>query len=135
MMARRRGCWSAMDATPLKRCSSTSRVAVPTYGKPRSEQASHEAPYRIRSLTLYDFLAPDRRNDRTLLVSLAFIMAATPRARVLARGTDADVGLPAALYRSECRIFRPGRRHLYRRGAAVGHSVPRPAGLFADVPG
>src|SRR5262249_54918128 len=133
MTARRRGCSSAMDAIPWKRCSLMS-PAVPTRREPRSEQA-HEAQYRIRNLALHDFLATDRRHDRALLVSSAFIMAAAPRTGVLADSADAGVGLPAALYRAERRIFCAGRRHFYRCSAVVGHSAPRPARVFDIFPG
>src|SRR5215468_1026781 len=102
MTGRRRGSWSAMGAIPSKRCSSTSRAAACAIAD--SECARHEAKHRIHDLTphdfaLCDFLAPDRRHDRALLVPLAFIVAAAPRTRLLSRGTDADVGLPSALSR------------------------------------
>src|SRR5271166_7096705 len=65
--------------------------------------------------------AAHRRDDRPLLVPAALVLAAPARAHLLADGADADVGLPAALYRRELRILRPRRRYLHRRRAAVGH--------------
>ncbi len=35
---------------------------------------------------------------------------------------------------AERRLLRPRRRHVHRRGAAVGHPVPRPARLLDLVP-
>src|SRR5215471_16908250 len=131
MTARRPSCWRTTDAKPSKRCSSTSCAAVPTCAKSRSEQdARHEIRRRLR-----DLLAPDRCDGRALLVPAALIVAAAARTGLLAGGANADVGLSPALYRPECRIFRPSRRYLHRRGAAVGYSFPRPAWLFGVVSG
>src|SRR5580693_7949434 len=74
--------------------------------------------------------AAHRRDDAALLVSLALVMAAAARPGLLADGADGHLGLPAILHRAECRLFCPSRRHLHRRRAAVGHSVPRPARLL-----
>src|SRR4026209_1517480 len=77
---------------------------------------------------------PYRRDDPPLLVSLALVVAAHPRPDLLARGADADVGLPPALRLAECELLRASRRRLHRRSAAVGHPVPRPARLFDLLP-
>src|ERR1700722_6498380 len=99
MTARRSSCWRATDAARWKRCSSTWRAVAAMPARPRSERrARHQPRSRAR---LRDFLAPDRRHDRALLVSAALVVAAASRARLLAGGADADVGLPAALYRPE----------------------------------
>ena len=61
---------------------------------------------------------------------LALVLAAHARPDLLAGRADADVGLSAALRFAERRLLRAGRRHVHRRGAAVGHPVPRPARVF-----
>ena len=80
------------------------------------------------------FRQPRRRHGAALLVSAALVLAARARPDLLADGADADVGLPAALRVAERRPLRARRRRVHRRGAAVGHPVPRPARIFDLVP-
>src|SRR5215470_12375713 len=115
MMARRLRCWRVTDGKRWKRSFSTWRAAGS--GRPPNEEPAGRE--------LRHFRPPHRRDDRALLVPAALVLAAAPGTRLLAGGADDDVGLPAALYRGEFRVFRPRRRHLYRCGAAVGHPVPR----------
>src|SRR5580704_5084568 len=81
------------------------------------------------------FSAAHRRDDAALLVSLALVVAAAARSGLLADGADDHLGLFAILHRAERRLFCPSCRHLHRRRAAVGHSVPRPARLLDLVHG
>src|SRR5579871_2309400 len=145
MTGRRRGCSSATDAIRLKRCSSTWRAAVPTWVRPRGERDERnetrhaQAPFSSPACREgqgggRNFGAPGRRDDPALLVSPPVVMAAAPRAHLLADGADADLGFPAALCRPECGLFRTRRWHFHRRGAVVGHPVPRPARLLDLVP-
>ena len=92
-------------------------------------QMSHPIPRPCRVLA-----APRRRDGAAPLVSAELVLAARARPDLLAGGADADVGLPAAVRLAELRLLREGRRHLHRRGDAVGHPVPRPARLLDLVP-
>src|SRR5580704_4081235 len=136
MTARRPNCCCATDGTRWKRCFSMWRAAAPMSARPPNERAARRAPRpRARPFApAVTLLATDRRNDRALLVSVTLIVAAAPGIDLLAGGADADVGLSAALHRSERRLLRPRRRHLHRRRAAVGYPVPRPARLLGLVP-
>src|ERR1700760_1719220 len=125
MTMRRRRLSRATAGVPLRKSFSTWRAAG--WGRQPSERARRPA-VRLRGLG-----AAHRRDDRPLLVPAALVLAAAARAHLLAGGADADVGLSAALYRRELRVLRPCRRHLHRRGAAVGHPVPRPARLLGIV--
>src|SRR3954471_13926162 len=69
---------------------------------------------------------PHRRDGAALLVSLALVLAARRRPDLLAGRADADVGIPAALSRRPAEPRGAGGRRIHRRGAAVGHPVPRP---------
>src|SRR5204862_4180964 len=125
---RRQRCWRATAAARSRKCFSTWRAAAP---KP----ARRVKPARRRNDRASTFLrrvlaAPGRRHGAALLVSVALVVAAHARTDLLAGGADADVGLPAALHLHQCGIFRPRWRHVHRRGAVVGHSVPRPARLL-----
>ena len=61
-------------------------------------------------------------------------LAAPDRADLLAGRADADVGLPADLSRRAGEHVRARRRRAHRRGAAVGHPVPRAARILDLVP-
>src|SRR3974390_3716917 len=79
--------------------------------------------------------APHLGDDAASLVPAALVLAAPARSDLLADGANGDLGIPAILHCHQCRLFRPRRRHFYRRGAAMGHFVPGPAWLFDFVPG
>src|SRR5215470_8200656 len=106
-----------MAAAPWRRCSLTWCAAAARCELPRHDETHTRASRALG--------AAGHRHGAALLVSVAFVMATTARAHLLARGADADVGVPAALYCRQCEFFCPGERHVYRRGVAVGHLVPR----------
>src|SRR5262249_265664 len=114
-----------MAAAPWRRCSSTSCGAAARCEPPRHDETHPPASPALG--------AAGQRHGAALLVSVALVMAPTARAHLLARGADADVGIPAALYRRQCEFLCPGERHLYRRGVALGHLVPRANRVFHFV--
>src|SRR5579884_1616658 len=71
-----------------------------------------------------------RRNGASLLVSLAFVLAARARPDLLADRADADVGFPADVRRAKCRLLCPRRRRVHRLRAVVGYPVPRATRLL-----
>src|ERR1700683_3213023 len=138
MTTRRRGCLRVAPAARSRRFSSTWRAAAAS-GARRHNDRAHSGPL----LTLPRswgragwgfFPAPRRGDDAALLVSVALVLAAAGRARLLADGADDHLGLSAVLHHAEGRLFCPCRRHADRCGAALGHPVPRPARLLALVP-
>src|SRR5665213_3261011 len=118
-MTARTTSWRATTGRRWRKCSSTSRVAG--FRRPHGERAR---------VALGDCAASHQRDDPALLVSVDVVMAATPGIAVLAGAADHHLGIPANLYRAECRIFRARRRHPDRRGDPVGHPVSRPARLL-----
>ena len=119
----------ATAARRWKRCSSTSRAAAAKpRARPRNERATPPALVDARA-------APRRRDGAALSLSAALVLDAAARADLLAGGAAVRLGLPAALHHAECRLLRPRRRHVHRRGADVGHPVPRPARLLGLVSG
>src|ERR1700758_5613187 len=117
-----------MAAARWKRSSSTLRAV--TAAKPG--RPPNEPPLQLRRRIVG---APHFGNDAAPLVPVALVLAAPARSYLLADGANGDLGIPAILHRQQRWIFRARRRHFHRRGAAVGHSVPGPAGLFDFIPG
>ena len=96
----------------------------------RLTQAPHERAFHQRA----DAGAASRRRDGAALsLSAALVLDAAAGAHLLAGGAALRVGLSAALHRAECRLLRPRRRRVHRRGADVGHPVSRPARLLGLV--
>src|ERR1700730_16967572 len=124
MTTRRRNYWRATAGGRWKKFFSTSPAAAASSARPPNDHAQRRR--------LGFFNATHRRNDAALLVSVALVVAAAGRSGLLADGADDHLGVFAILHRAERRLFCPGRRHLHRRRAAVGHSVPRPA-RFLDL--
>src|SRR4051794_30123263 len=125
MTIRRRASCSATIAPRWSRYSSMWRAGA----RRRTCREAGRGPQRPWYRT-----ASHRRDDPALLVSDAVVMAAAGRTRLLAHLADRVVGISADLHRAECGLLRSGRRHLYRRGHAVGHPVPRSARLFHLLP-
>src|SRR5258708_7074791 len=73
------------------------------------------------------------RDGAALSVSPALILAAHSRADLLADDAIVRLGISAALHFAERRIFCARRWNVHRRGAAVGHPVPRPARILGVV--
>src|SRR5580704_12317396 len=119
---RRRNFWRATAGARSRKCFSTWRAAPASSTRRRNDLAQRK---RIRVFT-----APRRGDDAALLVSAALVVAAACRPRLLADGADDHLGLPAILHHAERRLLCPRRRHVHRRRAAMGHSVPRPAWLL-----
>ena len=122
-----RGCSPATAGAPWKKCFSTSPAAATKRARRRNDRILRRCARRKRVRVL---AAARRGDDAALLVSVAFVVAAADRADLLAHGADDHLGLHPILRDAECQLFRPRRRHADRRGAAVGHSVPRPARLL-----
>src|SRR3954471_6896022 len=116
-----------MAAATWKRCSLTSPAAPARRGRRRDDHAIARACCVLA--------APGRRDGAAPLVSVELVLAAGARPDLLAGGADADVGIPAAIRFAELRLLHAGRRHLHRRGDAVGHPVPRAARILDLVPG
>src|SRR5271169_5592757 len=125
MTTRRRGS-SPITAAARSRKSSSTLPAAANGGRRRNDGA-----LRSRAQLL---AAPRRRNDAALLVPVALIVAASGRTGLLAYGADDHLGFHPILRDAEGRVLRPRRRHADRRGAALGHPVPRPARLLDLVP-
>src|ERR1700682_5334882 len=111
--------WPATTARRWRRCSSTSPAAG--FRKAPRERARFAGGYRAAS---------HRGDDSALLVPVAVVVAAPAGIDLLAGAADHHLGLPADLYRAECRVFRARRRYPDRRGDPVGHPVSRTARLF-----
>src|SRR6266566_5029808 len=111
-----------MAAPIWRRCSSTSYVVPAKRGRPRDDDAI--------AGTRCVLAAPCRCDGAAPLVSAQLVLAARARPDLLARGADADVGLPAAVRLAELRLLHESGRHLHRRGDALGHPVPRPARIL-----
>ena len=137
MTTRRTGCWNATGDTRWKRFFSTSRAAagIPARRTCKGQTAGGGTVTAVAAQT--QTFSPRRvsRDGAALLVPAALVVGAAHRAHLLAGRADADVGLPADLYRPERQHLRARRRLVHRRGAAVGHPVPRPARLLDLVPG
>src|SRR3954465_5214069 len=122
MTTRRSTCCGAMVAITSKRCFSTSpAAAAKRRARRRNERASERAGTGA---------APHRSHGAALSLSPALLVVARTGTHLLAGCTAVRVGLPPALHHTERRFFRPRRWHVYRRGADVGHPVPRPARFF-----
>src|ERR1700691_5311102 len=81
------------------------------------------------------FLAASRRSDDTaLLVPVAFLLAPVGRAGLLANDADDHVGFHPILRDAERELLRSRGRNADRCGAAVGHSISRPARFLHIVP-
>src|SRR6202050_4481812 len=94
-----------------------------------SEISEHTHRERAR------FLAASRRSDDTaLLVPVAFVLAATGRAGLLAHDADDHVGFHPILRDAERELLRSRGGNADRRGAALGHSISRAARLLHIVP-
>src|SRR5580693_3445379 len=102
-----------MAGAPWKKSFSMWRAAIASKARRRNE--------RVRRACRSVLSPPGRCNDAALLVSAALVVAAAARPGLLADRADADLGIPAILHRHQRRLFRARRRHLHRRGAAVGH--------------
>src|ERR1700728_4945615 len=111
---RRANFWPATVARRLRKSSWMLRVAAASSTRRRNDPAGEHFCL---------FATAHGRNDAALLVSAALVVAAAARSRVLADGANDHVGLPAILHHAECRLLCARRRHVHRRGAAVGSSV------------
>src|SRR6266849_1744154 len=103
-----------MAAPTSKRCFCTSRAArAPSWSRCREQS-------RL-------FGGPGLGDAAALSLPSAQLMAAHPRADLLADPADVDLGLhePVSLRQQQLRVSRLWR--IARRGHAVGRAVPRPA--------
>src|SRR5437764_1427546 len=112
MTIRPRRCWHATAGVRSKKCSSMWPAAAARSARQRNENRGHAAG-----------TAPGGRHGVALLVFVALVLATAAGTDLLARGANADVGLPTALYRRECQLLRARQRHLHWGGAALGYPV------------
>src|SRR5258707_11847294 len=103
MTIRRRGCWNATVGRRWKRSFSTSRAGARSLKgrflrRRRNDDGASRGPPPGGAGVL---AAARHRHGAALLVSAALVVGAPHRADLLAGRADADVGLPADLYRPE----------------------------------
>src|SRR5258708_23433127 len=114
-MTARTASWPVTTGQRWRKCFSTSRAAG--FRKRRHERTRFDRRDRAAS---------HQRDDPSLLVSFAVVMAAAIGTALLAGAADRYLGVPADLHRPKCRVFRAPRPHLDPRPDPVGHSVPPP---------